>query len=544
MEGFLFDTWREGEAPPASQPGGFRLFPHQQDCVDRIRRHLAEHQRCNIAAATGLGKTEVGIALAEQDWGGSVMWLAPRQKLIRQTVDRFNRRGVPCDVEMGTDKADIERIVVASYQTLIRRGAGGRRRLDKFLGTTGLVIIDEYHAYYSQTCLQLINELVESGAKVLAMTASPPPPKQNKKTGEWAFVRDNFGETVYTYTIADAQQDGWLCEGEYSICVLEDADTSDLKSSFGDIDQQAAAEILKKRTNVAAVRQMIEQHWGGRPSIVFASDIDHADLLRLELEANGLAAAIVHTDENRMTADEREYNLHMFERGDVDIIINVGILIMGYDCPKIENVFIASFTKSTMRYLQQVGRASRTVLGGELHKYSTAEERRAAIARSPKPRYYVYDITDSSRACDIKNALDVLYPELHPDLTKRVKRRMVGQPKSREQIDAIIAEERAALAAMEKAKREHQLQKSMAWHVDATVRSYQRDPNAPTERYGRGSVDYWWMPYGKFKGKGFRYIHEQAPWYLPFMLRKQRLVEDGNLRRNVAAFLRRKNKAS
>ena len=93
----------------------------------------------------------------------------------------------------------------------------------------------------------------------------------------------------------------------------------------------------------------------------------------------------------------------------------------------------------------------------------------------------------------------------------------------------------AAANKMELAKR---------WHIDVggDVTAYRRGVNdAPEKKNSKGVVDFWWMPYGKYKGQGFAAIFKKNPRYLAYMLEKGFLKNSrGNLQRNVVIFLRKR----
>jgi hypothetical protein len=81
------------------------------------------------------------------------------------------------------------------------------------------------------------------------------------------------------------------------------------------------------------------------------------------------------------------------------------------------------------------------------------------------------------------------------------------------------------------------LEKRKHIQVGARVTAYERDALADSEapaRGKKGAQDYWWMPYGRFKGRGFRQIHNEAPWYLRSVLPH---VKSPTLARNIRRFL-------
>jgi type I site-specific restriction endonuclease len=235
-----------------------------------------------------------------------------------------------------------------------------------------------------------------------------------------------------------------------------------------------------------------------------------------------------------MDSEEQRLHLADFMSGKSQVVINVGILTLGWDAPHVVNLFIARPTASGCLYIQMFGRGTRC-LPGTIDGLDTVEERLAAIAASAKPFFRVFDITDASRHNDLKTALDVLRPSLDDRLMKRLRRRMQRGPIAPQQLDPIIAEERKALAAEQAAIDALEMRKRANVHVGGRVVAYERDTFADAETAHRKKIkDYWWMPYGRFRGRGFRQIHQQAPWYLRSILPH---IKDEGLARNIRKFL-------
>jgi type I site-specific restriction endonuclease len=236
-----------------------------------------------------------------------------------------------------------------------------------------------------------------------------------------------------------------------------------------------------------------------------------------------------------MDEDEQRLHLNDFMAGKSDLIINVGILTVGWDAPHVRKLFIARPTASTNLYLQMFGRGTRCFPPGVIDGIDTVDGRLDAISRSPKPFFEVFDITDASRHNDIKTALNILRPSIDDRLMLRVRRRNQRAPIAPEELDPINIEEKKALAAEQAAIDALEMRKRGNVHVGGQIVAYERDTFADAETSHRKKIiDFWWMPYGRFKGRGFAKIHAEAPWYLPSVLPH---VKDQNLARNIRKFL-------
>lgn len=95
-------------------------------------------------------------------------------------------------------------------------------------------------------------------------------------------------------------------------------------------------------------------------NVVFASTIEQAKTFAGQFIMAGIDARIVH---GQLSADERERNLEMFERGDIRVLINVFVLTEGWDCPAVEVVTLARKMGSCGMFMQACGRGLRPASG-------------------------------------------------------------------------------------------------------------------------------------------------------------------------------------
>lgn len=526
MSEFLFDddAWL---ATPKSR--AYKPRPYQTDAATLAAEALDSADACGVYMATGLGKTEVGALLFQRDWPrrGKIL-LTPRRELVVQSADRLRSRGIPCGIEMAEQRS-YEDVTVGCYASF-----QSRRRYERYLGTTGLLIVDESHLNYTPSAIKMIEQFKEWGAKVVGMTATPNTGKKNP-------LARTYGEAAFVYDYLRGQSDGWLVPARIYMTVLEDLDLSEWSESWrgGDASDPADGKpknsfqvgaMLARKSNVTAVCAMVERYYEGQPSVVFAMTIAHAEEIQRELLSRGISAAVVHS---KMDDHERKMHLDMFESGRADVVVNVGCLTLGWDSPRVKKLFIARPTKSQALYIQMFGRATRCE-PGLVDRYATAEDRIAAIAASSKPYMEVFDFTDTTRHNDLKSAMDVLHPNLNKRLLQRLRNRMPRILNTAEAaaIDPILEEERRLLAAeeAEQARLEYERRSHLTGRADFTA--YERSVYADAEKpERRGKPDYWWMPFGRYKGRSFGKI---PAWYLKSILPH---CKDDGLRRNITRHL-------
>lgn len=488
VKDFLFDGMERGE----SKPKRLAHRHYQIAAVDAVEQCLRDRSSCYIVLATGTGKTEVGILLWERICQGSgILVITPRIELVDQAADRFRSRGVPCEVERAHYHSS-SRVTIGCYDSLIKK-----RRYEKFLGCVKLVLVDESHLNFTKAALRMLEEFRTNGAKIVGMTATP-------RVGKKESLGNFYGTCAFTYLYKQARDEGWLVPCKIWLTVLEDLDLSKIPTSCGDYDGETLNRWLKQEGALQAVSALVEQTYDGKQCMVFARSIDHAELLADILRRRGIRTSIVHSDVNRLPEEERRRNLSDFEEKRTQVIVNVEVLTLGWDCPAVEKIYIARPTQSMDLYGQIFGRPTRP-LPGVVDGLTTSTERRAAIAASAKPYFEVFDLCDASRHCKLVTASDFLCPGMEPKLQTRVRNRQAKSGGTID-IDLMIEGERKALAAEQAALDMLEMHRRAKVQADARFTMIARDAFADVEGQGQKGQRYSVMLWGKYKREPFHKV--------------------------------------
>jgi len=471
---FLFDKRHEQAAT--------LLRPYQITAVHRVQRELDAAWRCLCIAATGVGKTEIIAELARHAAEGCVVCV-PRDILVQQTAERLRGRGLDVSIEQGPMHGG-HGVTVASYRSLI-----SRRRYEKYLGRTQLVCVDEVHDNYSRRSMEMLEEFSDAGSRIVGFTASP-------ERGSGDPLTKFYGKVAFSYGIREAIRDGWLVPPKLWLTVAENWDFSKFAEGTDEFDPVELDRILRREDSVQMVASLIAEHFEGECSVAFCHSVTQARRVHEVLARRGIEASIVWGEQDK---HERKWEMGRFLSGKTKICLNVQVLTMGFDHDEIRKLFLCKPTKSRCRYVQQVGRGTRC-LKGTTDDLPDAAQRRRAIAESAKPYFEVFDITDSSRSCDLITALDVFAPDGLPDeIVRRAKRKQ--RPKAtltEAELDALLAEEQRQLAREEEARYALEKERRERLLVDVGFGAYSRDAFAAAEmpvKARRG----WRMLWGKHK---------------------------------------------
>lgn len=128
---------------------------------------------------------------------------------------------------------------------------------------------------------------------------------------------------------------------------------------YDDFSRQALEMIGKhKSRNLEILKKLRELNNHGKPTIVFACSVKHAQLLSAMLTLEAIPNAVVIGD---MPSHERAMAIKRFKdiSDKLNILINYEVLTTGFDATNIECVFIARPTQSVVLYSQMLGRGLR-----------------------------------------------------------------------------------------------------------------------------------------------------------------------------------------
>lgn len=354
---------------------------YQRIAINRTVEAISKGQnRVLLVMATGTGKTytafQIVYKLFKSKTKKRILYLADRNILVDQTIigdfkpltDNINK--------IRNRKADKSReIQFALYQSLT--GDTEEKKLYKKYSRDyfDLIIVDECHrgSAKDDSAWREILDYFDSATKV-GLTATP------KETKDVSNI-DYFGEAVYTYSLSQGIEDGFLAP--YKVVMVSlDRDLEGYRpekykrDKYGeeledriynrkDFDKNL---VLEKRTEVVAkyVSDYLKKNNKRMAkTIFFCTDIDHADRMKRALINEN--ADLVNKDSRyvmKITGDDDEgkKQLENFiapsEKYPV-LVTTSKLLTTGVDCKTCEFVVIDSEINSMIEFKQILGRGTR-----------------------------------------------------------------------------------------------------------------------------------------------------------------------------------------
>lgn len=322
-----------------------KLRPYQRDARKAVRAAFKEGKRRVIVAhATGTGKTVLFCRIVKKREGRALI-LAHRAELIDQAAQKIKDVGLSCGIVKAAQKDLGADIVVASVQTLVNCLPGLLQH-----GPFNTVVVDEAHHALAATYQTILQAVSTPSTLVLGVTATPYRGIASEGLG------DVFESIVHSYDIETAIADGYLAPIVAKQVKLAGADFSKLKTAHGDITEASASKVLRDCHAPHQIARAVKELAMPRPTLIFAPTIDVAEEIEAECGKRGVKIASVfgHTPE-----DKRRATLQAFSNGQLQALVNCGVLTEGYDEPRVACVAMARPTKSPVLFTQIVGRGTR-----------------------------------------------------------------------------------------------------------------------------------------------------------------------------------------
>ena len=332
------------------------LRPRQQESVDKALEALSKFNNTVIVAPTGAGKTVIFSSVikrfVEANPSMKVVVVAHREELTYQNRDKFKK--VAPDIITSVVNASLKdwsgQVVFAMVQTLTR---------DEHLPdmpATHFLVIDEAHHITADSYMKILSYAKEKNPylKLFGVTATP-------IRGDKANLGKAFTNCADQIELSELISTGHLVPPvTYRIDTGET--TEKLKAlrlkANGDYSEEEMSEIM----NTLPLNSKVVEEWKerakGRKTVVFCTNIKHAEKITKEFRKQRIKAGLVT---GRMSVSARQDKLNDLTAGKLEVIINVAILIEGWDYPPISCVILlrSSSYKSTM--IQMIGRGLRTI---------------------------------------------------------------------------------------------------------------------------------------------------------------------------------------
>lgn len=316
---------------------------------DAGNRHLI------VSMATGTGKSFFFSDLYNDlvsRLPGKMLVIAHTEELVDQNIAALKEvhPDKKIDKEMALHKADPSTadIIVASVKSLGRKGT---KRVYKYnWDQWDKVIVDEAHHTPAQSYRNILDVAgcykPESHKLLLGVTATT-------QRSDGKALADYYSRISYVYSLRQAIEDGWLVDIR-GFRVNTETDLNGVGQSAGDFEQEALANKVNNPARNEKVVSAWEKLGDNRQTVVFAASVAHAQALAQEYKDRGHNFEAIWGDD-----PNRKQKLADHKLGKIKGLVNVGVLIEGYDDWQISCIVLACPTQSECKFTQMCGRGTR-----------------------------------------------------------------------------------------------------------------------------------------------------------------------------------------
>lgn len=144
---------------------------------------------------------------------------------------------------------------------------------------------------------------------------------------------------------------------------IESIDVSDVKKRGGEyVESDLARAATRNNLVQSSVKEIVEYGQNRKSWLVFATGIDHSNLLREEFLKYGIDARCVNGTTHKALRDQLNDDFKKFK---FKCLISVGTHTTGFNAPGVDLVALVRATLSTALFVQMVSRGSRLSPGKE-----------------------------------------------------------------------------------------------------------------------------------------------------------------------------------
>lgn len=367
---------------------GYALFAHQRKAVSGVKRLLSgvDRRRVLLHMPTGAGKTRTAMNVIADHFRDRestlVVWLAYSEELCSQAAEEFaaawsqlGNREITVYRNWGDSHFELgdikEGFVVAGLAKIYSQALKSGQFITKLADRTSLVVIDEAHQATADTYNFILDYMVTRNENSALLGLSATPGRTWNDVDEDERLAKFFYKQKVTLSVPGYQSpveflmaEGYLARPNFIPFYYSggvELTGRDLKELEAGLDIPVG--VLKRladdeQRNLSIILQAESLARKHRRIIIFATTVQHAEILASVLRARGLSAdAITGVTPSQ---DRRRLIARYCSNLDGNLILcNYGVLTTGFDAPRTSAAIVARPTKSLVLYSQMVGRAIR-----------------------------------------------------------------------------------------------------------------------------------------------------------------------------------------
>jgi superfamily II DNA or RNA helicase/HKD family nuclease len=323
----------------------------QKEALENLEElRMKDKKRAVLISATGTGKTYLSVFDVQKFNPRRCLYIAHREQILLRSAESFQRVLGLKDEDIGflsgTRKDFDQRFMFSTVQSLIKEKTLNRFSSKDF----DYIIVDEVHRAGAKSYEKIFSHFQPKF--MLGMSATP------ERTDEFNVFELFDNNIAYEIRLQRALEEHLLVPFHYY-------GVSDFEIDGELIDDQRELSKVEHSERMKFLLEKIEYFgYGGEKlrGLIFCSRKSEGRIIANQLGKHGYKAVFLSGEDPQSLRIEQ---IKLLELGELDYIVTVDIFNEGIDIPSINQVVMLRQTKSSIIFIQQLGRGLRLDGGKE-----------------------------------------------------------------------------------------------------------------------------------------------------------------------------------
>ena len=447
------------------------LRNYQRIALEGAAKQIEKFGGATILAATGSGKTEIGLA-AIQALDGRAVVIVPSRDLVYQWVDRAKKYGIP----IGVAYADVVEVpegakaIVTTNATAWRSAEalrkaeeeasegeaaseqgggeeeeeeeeGGKKKKEEekvserawktvaeWMKSAKLIIYDEAHHLPANTVRK--TALATPQAAKLGLSATP------WRNDDWDMTIYGLAGEIIPFRITSS----YLIEQGYLVPVRIYRLHTGISGKFYNYKQEKS-KVLNDPVRIELLANVLKNV--PLPALVLVGEVKVGEnvMKGLQQYAPELKAAFIH---GKLNEKERAKLIDQLRKGELQVLVATTLADEGLDIPNLRSLILYFPGKSRTRVFQRIGRVTRQAEGKKFGVVVEFVDDTKAFKKQAEDRKELYEtepkwsVVDVRKPEEIKQDVENFAKALEEEERKKAeeKARKEAEPQQQEEVKA------------------------------------------------------------------------------------------------------------